>query len=1284
MKRHISIFALLLSAFAAVGSATGAGTWVVNGGYYYIGSTFGNISVQRMSIDGMPNAYTAQNLPENTPAAVTFRAYPDKGTEIADWGWYVGNNSAAIMNPSMVTWTGRTSETYPWETGEKSGNEQGYLAVRFDYTRFIVTFDTNGGTPTSIKDMEKQTITSTIPLPSVTRDGYDFAGWKNEKDKVFKAGNTSGEAFWDDDEKEFYADLTAQWTTNKYMVTFDANGGDTPVPTTKEVTYDSPYGELATCTRTGYTFEGWWTTAKEGGVQITAGSPVRITENQTLYARWTAIEYDVELVLNGGKFPEGDKPLKITTEVDKVFSVAAPERENWVFAGWTVVKVPEGSSYDGAKWGTEPDETENDVRDKTTKCQNGARGAVYFKNLTFDSNVQVFLKATWQGQERQIRTTASPAEAGTTVPEEMTYTEGDTATLKADSNDGWSFKCWQLDGQDVSDQATYSFTVKGDADYVAVFTGKVYTATCYAMNTSMDVIPLIVTYGSPYGELPNPEAPPGMQLDGWFTLPSGGGNRITSTTTVTTPSDHMLFANWEKRTKFDVVWVDPSGKNAWVTNQDVDVNKQIDKADPKTANWSATRDYKYWIKKWDPELPITVTNDTTITAVWESYSDVLDCPDLEFDVRANWFVDTTPGFYKKGDSCLKLTDLGGDDFVSVEVTEPGEFTFYWKAGAATMTTPKIQVDKTENGVTDHQRYSAENADEWMPVTIKVSVASADNRALIKFLPDGTAFAGYLALDAVTWTPGAAPRTHTVDVSVGEHGKKVEKSPVKDEYDEGDIVTLTATAEEGYAFCCWTNDTGFATNANPWMFTVTGDVAYVATFTNCQYVVTLDPNGGTGGETSVLVTYDTDLPKIDVLPHKDDGSSFLGYFDQQTGGGQYYEADGTGSKKWDKTETTTLFAQWKAPENFTLTVKSAGHGSVAKTPDRAQYVSGTIVTISATPDTGYAFEKWDDESDEASREITVTADATYVASFTACVYWVTFNPNGGTVSPEKKSVTFDAPYAPYGELPTPKRTGFTFTGWTAPSAPSPTDVVTKDTVVKIAGDHELCATWALNVGPVSEALDCGNLVFEKSGGWEIVDDADFAYPAGNSRYLRTASIDAGDGLTVTIDRPGTLKFYCRGNGNSMSMSSTDFRVKKNEVIQSDACHLFYSDEGWKEKSVTVSADDVPAKISFTCKEDIYEYCAIDFVTWTPEGGGEPVPGDPVEVTEAGVVDGVFSLTIPTASGTDYGVWTNADLTIDSWGLMGEPQPGKGQPMEFKWTIVPGFPQLFFRAHKVVYE
>jgi len=71
---------------------------------------------------------------------------------------------------------------------------------------------------------------------------------------------------------------------NKCNIIFNANGGTTPT-VSKTVTYNGTYGTLPTPTRTGYTFNGWYT-ATSGGTKITADTKVTITANQTLYAQW--------------------------------------------------------------------------------------------------------------------------------------------------------------------------------------------------------------------------------------------------------------------------------------------------------------------------------------------------------------------------------------------------------------------------------------------------------------------------------------------------------------------------------------------------------------------------------------------------------------------------------------------------------------------------------------------------------------------------------------------------------------------------------------------------------------------------------------------------------------------------------------------------------------------------------------------------------------------------------------------------------------------------------------
>ena len=85
------------------------------------------------------------------------------------------------------------------------------------------------------------------------------------------------------------ADTTYQvWSLeniNQHNVTFDANGGNVS-QTSKSVVSGEKYGNLPTPTRTGYTFNGWYT-ATSGGTKITSDTTVDLSANQTLYAQWS-------------------------------------------------------------------------------------------------------------------------------------------------------------------------------------------------------------------------------------------------------------------------------------------------------------------------------------------------------------------------------------------------------------------------------------------------------------------------------------------------------------------------------------------------------------------------------------------------------------------------------------------------------------------------------------------------------------------------------------------------------------------------------------------------------------------------------------------------------------------------------------------------------------------------------------------------------------------------------------------------------------------------------------
>ena len=184
---------------------------------------------------------------------------------------------------------------------------------------YTVTFDANKGMVTPK--------TKTVPhgdaygeLPTPTLDGYTFDGWYNDKsirvkpEDVVTASHT----------------LYAHWKANTYTVTFDANEG-TVETKTQTVTYGSTYGELPTPTREGYTFVGWFTSAKDGR-QVKADAEVTTAADRTLYAHWTQNIYTVTIkadkdgdVIETQQIPEGGLAKKPAKE---------PVREGYTFVGW--------------------------------------------------------------------------------------------------------------------------------------------------------------------------------------------------------------------------------------------------------------------------------------------------------------------------------------------------------------------------------------------------------------------------------------------------------------------------------------------------------------------------------------------------------------------------------------------------------------------------------------------------------------------------------------------------------------------------------------------------------------------------------------------------------------------------------------------------------------------------------------------------------------------------------------------------------------------------------------
>ena len=186
----------------------------------------------------------------------------------------ITNNGSGSVNPRIniyFPWTEFTASKCKISFGTSSSSLSN-TASDSDFTTNYCFYDLG-------KKFGNLTVGKTYYIKvSITKDGTTF----NSSTYSFVAG-AGNKTFLD------YSTVAKSTVT----VTFNSNGGSCTT-TSKTVTCGSTYGTLPTPTRSGYTFNGWYTSAS-GGSKITSSTTVTATSNHTLYAQWTCAHSTTEV-----------------------------------------------------------------------------------------------------------------------------------------------------------------------------------------------------------------------------------------------------------------------------------------------------------------------------------------------------------------------------------------------------------------------------------------------------------------------------------------------------------------------------------------------------------------------------------------------------------------------------------------------------------------------------------------------------------------------------------------------------------------------------------------------------------------------------------------------------------------------------------------------------------------------------------------------------------------------------------------------------------------------------
>lgn len=391
-----------------------------------------------------------------------------------------------------------------------------------------------------------------------------------------------------------------------YTVTWNANGGSCDVATS-QVQAGNAIGALPTATKSGYTFNGWFTAAS-GGSQISATTVVN--SNVTYYAQYTEEQ--------GG----GDDPTPVTGDLTWNFSTSDFTALTGEITSTTTVQGLTIAATSDKKVTLAASAKKIDGIDFTHVLKTGGTGSATARSLSFAvtgaCTIEVYLISANTSSERTLNiyagsygtpittmtasTTASkqsyaytggattiylgsansginfyainlvysgeepPAPTPTytlTYDEnggsgemgEQTVNEGQSVTVKANAftaPEGYTFKEWNTNakGSGTKYNVGQSVTMTADLTLYAVWSPKTYTVTLNAAGGTGGTTSVTATFDDP---MPNITIPTRTNYSflGYFSAQNGQGTQYydangSSTNSWTTPSNATLYAAWEE------------------------------------------------------------------------------------------------------------------------------------------------------------------------------------------------------------------------------------------------------------------------------------------------------------------------------------------------------------------------------------------------------------------------------------------------------------------------------------------------------------------------------------------------------------------------------------------------------------------------------------------------------------------------------------------------------------------------------------------------------------------
>ena len=617
-----------------------------------------NRSTQKLSVT-YPAAYT-----------VTYGVGTTKGTTSVTTNPSITSGSLVLASTSITFSKGDTKAGYTWKnwnskadgTGTNLGTGDTYVSSNrlgditvyacYDLITYNITYNLNGGTGAT--NTTYNVTTATFNLPNPTKTGHTFAGWYttsdfsgNEVTQITK-GSTGHKEFW------------AKWTPNTYNITYKDQGGSNfsgthadGHPTTHTYGIETT---LKSATKTGYTFGGWFTNSACTGNAVTSLGATGYTSNITLYAKWTANQYDINYR------DQGDANFSGT------HASGYPTKHTYGTA--TELKTATKTDYEFGGWFT------------TSTCTGSAittLGATAYTN-----NITLYAKWT-----RVYKINYTTQGTGWTYGAQPTLAkEGESITFVVTPATGYRVDVGCSEVALTKNGNNYTFTMPDkDVNIKVEAKPEQYNVTLDNQGaTTAGTTNITATYNAAMPSITKP-AKTGYTFGGYYTATNGGGTQYykadgTSAKAWTETSVTKLYAKWTAN-KYSVKF-NANGGSGTMSNQsfEYDVPQQLTpnaftRSGYTFVGWatSSTGDVVYTDRQLVNNLTTSNNSTFNIYAIWKEKtantvylkpSDEWKNDNARFAVyywkdSENGWVDMTDigctGEYYKADIPVKYTDI---------------------------------------------------------------------------------------------------------------------------------------------------------------------------------------------------------------------------------------------------------------------------------------------------------------------------------------------------------------------------------------------------------------------------------------------------------------------------------------------------------------------------------------------------------------------------------------------------------------------------------------------------